>query len=118
MKEVQTECFVDNKLSMDEYMQNMAGYERRLNEVIAGLIEYDNKKYNLFRFWISTHKKLLSEKKQLINLIKESQNLYLRDNKIDQRVYANRMRSYSSRLGEIEEQISFIEAKSELKKLK
>jgi hypothetical protein len=118
MKEIQTECFVENKLSMDEYMQSMAGYENRLNQVVSDLVAIGNKKRNLFRFWISSHKRLLAEKRQLINLIKETQRLYLHDNKLEQRVYANRMKSYSLRLGEIEEQLAFLEAKRELKKLK
>ncbi|MFW5977579.1 MAG: hypothetical protein ACOCQQ_03640, partial [Candidatus Nanoarchaeia archaeon] len=116
MKEVQKDCFSRGKLSMEEYSQSISGYEKRLNEVVSSLIMYANKKHNLFRFWISKTNRLLAEKTQLLRLIKDNQRLYLKDNALETRVYNNRMKSYSSRLGEIEEQLAFIEAQRSLKK--
>ena len=110
MKTVQRECFEGNKLSMEEYEEAMAQYEKKLAEAIEERIMYETKLANSLKF---QGKKIAlnQEKARLIELMKKAQTQYLTEGKLETRIYENMLRSYSSRLSKVEEQISFIDAK-------
>ena len=61
---------------------------------------------------------MLDERKKLLKMLRETQHKYLTKGKYETRVYMNKMRAYSERLGEIQEQLSTLEAKSAMKKTK
>jgi hypothetical protein len=116
MKVIQRDCFEKNKMSIDQYGRAMMQYETRLSETIEDKIKVETKIENLLK--IKPKKRILEEEKlKLINLIKELQNKYLIKGKIETRIYQNMLRSYSSRLSEIEEQIAFAEADEALQSL-
>ena len=54
------------------------------------------------------------EKRRLIEIIKNIQDDYLNKAKLETRIYDNMIKSYSTRLAEIEEQMTFIEAQEAL----
>jgi hypothetical protein len=116
VKRVQKECFEEGKLSMDEYAESMMQYEKRLSDIIKKNIEYGSKKSNLLKLFKGEIKKLETEKKRLVELIKETQRLYLDEHKLETKIYQNRINSYSERLVEVEERIATLEAKKAMKK--
>jgi len=118
IKEVQRECFERGKLSMKEYMETLIQYEKRFNQVIQETIKLETKKTYLFKPFKKEDERLLEERKKLLNLIKETQRLYLEAGKLESRIYENRMKSYAERLAEIEEKLATLEAKKVVKKSK
>jgi hypothetical protein len=118
IKQIQRECFEENKIDVSEYFENLTQYEKRMTKVIQEIINLETTKLNLFKPFKKNDTRLIEEREKLLKLIKETQELYLTSKKIESRVYENRMRSYTERLTEIEETLSNIEAKKELKKLK
>jgi hypothetical protein len=115
IKETQKECFEKGKLSTREYFETLNHYEKKLNKVVQDIIKYETIRANLFKFK-KEKDRLLEERKKLVNLIKETQEYYVRGEKFETRVYENKLRSYSSRLAEIEERITGLEAKKAMKK--
>ena len=113
MKVVQREVFENKHMSMEEYEEAMNQYEKRLGETIQDRIRVETKLASLMKLR-SKDKSLNSEKKRILTLIRSLQNDYLNKGKIETRVYENTLKTYSTRLGEIEEQIAFIEAQKAL----
>ncbi|MFH1359228.1 MAG: hypothetical protein ABIH37_05040, partial [archaeon] len=111
---VQKECFKDKKMGMDEYETAMKEYNKKLSEVIEGLIELEIKRLHMLRF-TSKNKMLKSEKEKIINLIKELQEDYMKKKKIETRTFELKMESFNKRLGEIEEKLATLEAKKAVK---
>ena len=109
MKVVQKECFEGNKLSMEEYEEAMSQYERKLAETIESKITYQTKLSNLLKIQ-GKRLALNQEKVRLIELMKDAQSKYLTEGKLETRVYENMLKSYSSRLTKVEEQIAFMDA--------
>ena len=115
MKVVQRECFENNKMSMEEYEQAMIQYENQLSKTIEEKITTETKLANLLK--VKGKKRALGEeKKRLTDLIKRAQDDYLNKGKIETRVYENMVKSYTSRLSEVEEQIANLDAQEAVKK--
>jgi len=117
MKVIQRECFEKGRMSMGEYEAAMNQYERKLSMVIEDGIRIETKLSNMFK--IRAKRDALSEeKKKLILLVKKLQDEYLNKNKIETRVYENMLKSYTTKLSEVQEKIAFIDAGDALKKQK
>ncbi len=117
IKEVQRECFEEGKMSMEEYTEALMHYERRLSDIVKRAIELGTKREHLFRLFKKEKDRLLAERKKLLNLMKETQKLYLEKGKIETRIYQNKMRSFAERLAEIDERLATLDVKEELKKV-
>jgi len=115
MKVVQRECFEENRMSMEEYEQAMAQYENRLSETIEEKIKTETIIANILKIR-GKHRALIEEKKRLVELIKAVQNDYLNKGSIETRVYENMLKSYTTRLSEVDEQLAFLDAQDALNK--
>ena len=110
MKAIQIEVFEKAKMSMKEYGDAMTQYEERLNKVIEAKIMYETKKENLYKFK-SKAKKLKEEREKLRVRMSQAQQDYITKGKFETRVYENMLKSYSTRLSEVEEQIAVMDIK-------
>ncbi len=115
MKVIQKECFESNKISMGEYQEAMAQYEKRLAETIEEKITTETKLSNLLKV---KGKKLAlqQEKARLISSMKDLQERYLSRGILETRVYENTLKSYSTRLAKVDEQLVYLEASEYLGK--
>lgn len=113
MKVVQRECFLNRHMSMEEYEEAMAQYEQRLSETVEDKIRVETKLANLVKLR-GKNKSLAEEKEKLVELIKKTQDDYMNKGTIETRIYENMIKSYTSRLSEVEEQIAFLEAQKVL----
>ncbi|MEI7719410.1 MAG: hypothetical protein WCI72_06065, partial [archaeon] len=114
MKVVQRDCFENNKLSMEEYNEAMFQYEARLSEVIQEKVKTETVISNLIK--IGGKKKALEqEKDRLLILVQQTQEDYLNRGKLDTRIYENMLKTYSSRLNAVEEEMVFIEAQEQIR---
>jgi hypothetical protein len=113
MKVVQRECFEKNRMSMEEYREAMRQYEMKLSETIEDKIRIETKIANILKIK-GKKKALIEEKNRLSELIKQTQDKYLNKAQLDTRVYERMIRSYSTRLTEIEEQLTFFDAQEAL----
>jgi len=102
IKDAQRRCFVENRISIGEYYDALAQFEGRLAEVSEGVIEYQSKLVNLFKF-SSGLKRLGEEKGNLLVLIRDTQKEYFELGLIETRVYKTKVDSLSKRLSEVEE---------------
>jgi hypothetical protein len=93
----------------------MKSYEARLSEIIEKLISLETKRSHVFKIR-KGHIKLLTEKKKIISIIKKTQHHYMVRKTLDTRVYDRKMKSYTTRLSEIEEKIALNEARHEFKR--
>ncbi|MEN9626684.1 MAG: hypothetical protein RL557_1012 [archaeon] len=109
MKVVQVECFQNNKMSMDEYDTAMNHYESKLRETIEDRIRTETQLANLFKLG-GRKKALVEERKRLVEMIKKAQSDYLKEGTLETRVYENMLKSYSSRLSDVEEQLATLDA--------
>jgi hypothetical protein len=114
MKIIQHECFSNNRMSMEEYEEAMNQYETRLSDAIEEKIRVNTKIANILKLK-GKSKALAEERTRLISLIKDIQDQYLNKKEMETRVYGNMLKSYSSRLNEVEEQITFLEAEDALR---
>lgn len=115
MKTVQRECFEEKKMSMREYGIAMQQYEQRLTEVVKNIVEFESKKSNLLKFG-REEARLMEQQKRLMDMIKETQKRYMEKGDLETRIYEDKMKSFTSRLGEVEEKLAFIKAQQALKK--
>lgn len=109
MKVVQRETFEKNHFSMEEYEQAMYQYEDRLSKIVEEKISIETKLANMLNVR-GKEKALTEEKKRLVELVKKVQDEYLNKRKLETRIYENMVKSYSNRLAEVEEELTFIEA--------
>ncbi|MFO8016525.1 MAG: hypothetical protein R6U32_05460, partial [Candidatus Woesearchaeota archaeon] len=116
MKVVQKHCFDDGKMSMEEYQNTMNQYETRLHEIIHKRIETESKISNILRLGTGKRKALERESKRLKEILEDTQKQYFDKGKMETRVYQNMLKSYSTRLSEVEEKLAVLEANKELKK--
>ncbi|MEI7719534.1 MAG: hypothetical protein WCI72_06700, partial [archaeon] len=114
MKVVQRDCFENARMSMEEYNEAMFQYEARLSEVIQEKVKTESEIANLMRLQ-GKKNALNQEKDRLLILVKQTQEDYLNRGKIDTRVYENMLKTYSSRLSKVEEEIVFIEARQQIR---
>ena len=110
MKAIQIEVFEKAKMSMKEYGDAMTQYEARLNKVIEAKIMYETKKENMYKFKTRA-RKLKEEREKLVRLMSQAQQDYITKGKFETRVYENMLKSYSTRLSEVEEQIAMLDVK-------
>jgi hypothetical protein len=116
MRVVQRDCFENNKMSMEEYGEAMFQYENRLSNVIQEKVMTETHIANLMR--VGGKKKALNqERDRLTVLVKQTQEDYLNRGKLDTRVYENMLKTYSSRLSKVEEELVFIEAQEQIKQV-
>ena len=113
MKVVQRECFERNKMSMEEYGEAMSQYENKLGETVQEKIRVETKIANLLKFK-GERKALNQERLRLVDLIKDLQDKYLNKGELETRIYQNMLKTYSKRLSEVEEKISFLDAEEAL----
>jgi hypothetical protein len=111
MKVVQRECFELGHLSMEEYETAMNQYEAKLAETIEEEIRAETMLAHLGK--IKGKKKALQqEKERLLELIKKAQERYLVKGEMETRIYYNMLKSYSRRLAEVEEEMTFLELRN------
>jgi tetratricopeptide (TPR) repeat protein len=116
IKEVQKECFEKGKLSMKEYLESTLQYEKKMGKVVQDTVRLETAKSNMFRFLKGSYVRLIEERKKLLEMIKQTQKIYMESGKLETRIYENRMRSYVERVTEIEEEIANLEAKRVMKR--
>ncbi len=114
MQEVQKETFKKKTMSMSDYNTSMEQYEKQLASAVQNSIAYESERI--------AHKSLLKaenraeiERKRLMQLIKETQNAYLKENKIETRAYKHRINTLRKRLSEVEEELAVQEAGKAIK---
>lgn len=115
IKAVQKECFEERKMSMDEYEQAMAQYHEKISYTIQELIRLETERAHLLKF-TSKNKKLQNERNKVIQMIKDLQEDYLKNGRIETKRYYLTLESYNKRLTEIDEKLSLLEAKKAFKK--
>ena len=114
MKIIQKDCFEGNKMSMEEYDEAMNQYETKLSKTIEEKVRIETRIANLLKVK-GKRKALDDEKKRIIGLIKDIQDKYLVKGELETRIYKNMLKSYSTRLSEVEEQITFLDAQDAMK---
>ena len=117
MRVIQKDTFEGGKMSMEEYGSAMSQYEKKLNKVISDRIKVQSKLSN-FLSLKGKRKALEEERNELKKLIEETQRKYLSEGSLDTRIYQNILKTYSSRLVKVDEELVFLEAKSFLKSKK
>jgi len=114
MKVLQRDTFEKNSMSMDEYLLAMTQYEKRLGETVEDKIRIETKLSNLMK--IKGKKLALKEEsKRITDLIKKLQDDYMNKGKIETRIYKNMSESYTKRLTDVEEELTFLDAQKVLK---
>jgi hypothetical protein len=117
MKVIQKECFEKNHMSMEEYEAAMMQYENRLSITVQEKISVETKIANLLK--VKGKRIALGEEKaRLISMVRKVQDDYLNKGKIETRIYENMIRSYTSRLSEVEEEIATLDAEAAVRRSK
>jgi hypothetical protein len=81
-----------------------------LGNIIGEKITFQNKKDNLLKFK-PKGKKLLEERNQLVEIMKETQEAYITKGKFETRIYENMLKSYSERLTDVEEKLAVMDVR-------
>ena len=111
---IQRECFEEKKMSMEEYNAAMKTYQEKLSKIIEMLIEYENKRIHALKF-TSKNNKMIRERENIINLIKELQEDYLKGGTVETRTYELKLDSFNKRLTDIDEKMAMLEVKRAFK---
>jgi hypothetical protein len=116
MKVIQRDCFEGNKMSMEEYNEAMIQYESRLSKIIQEKIKTETQIANINKL---SGKKiaLKQERDRLVILVKQTQDDYMNKGKLDTRIYENMLRTYATRLNKIQEDLAYMEAEDELRRV-
>ncbi|MBX4196384.1 LamG domain-containing protein [Candidatus Pacearchaeota archaeon] len=114
MKVVQRECFERKTMSMEEYDEAMRQYELKLGEVIEEKIRVETQIASIMKIR-GKRRALSEERRRLVELIKKTQDDYLNQGKFETRIYENMLKTYATRLTEVEEQLVFLDASDALK---
>ena len=114
MKTVQRECFEEKKMSMREYGIAIMQYEQRLNTVVQKLVEMESKKVNLLKVG-TEEERLKQEDERLMQMIKDTQKKYIEKGDLETRVYEDKMKSFTTRLGVIQEKLALLKAQKAIK---
>lgn len=115
IKDAQRCCFVEKKISMNEYSTSLSQYEKRLSSNVEMVINTQNRLVNLFSFK-SFVSKLKEERGRLYNEIKRAQSQYFKEGLIESRVYEAKQASLTKRLSEVEKEITYNEAVATIRK--
>jgi len=78
----------------------------------------ETRKAHLLRVFQGENVRLFKERGRVLQLLKQSQKMYLKSGNLETRVYQNRIKSYTERLVEIEERIAELEAQRAMKKFR
>jgi len=113
IKVIQRDCFESNRLSMEEYNEAMIQYESRLSDIIKERVTIESQIANLLKFR-GRRKALIQERSRLLAMVRQVQDDYLNRDKIETRSYENMLKTYSSRLNDIQEELAFMDAKEEI----
>jgi hypothetical protein len=101
---------------MEEYNDAMIQYEKRLGTVIQEKIKTETQIANINK--LSGKKKALTqEKDRLTVLVRQTQDDYMNKGKLDTRIYENMLRTYAGRLNKIQEELAYMSADEELRKI-
>jgi len=98
---------------MNEYKEAMSQYEDKLSKAVQRVIELESLRAHLLKFKVD---RLQVERERLLSLIKETQKKYIQLGMIETRIYNNKMRSFATRLSEVEEKIALREAQAAIRK--
>ncbi|MCX6802950.1 MAG: hypothetical protein NTY48_00060, partial [Candidatus Diapherotrites archaeon] len=109
MKELQKACFVDKKISMNEYQTALNHYENRLGEAVDNVINAQNELTNIVSLKTRTTK-LNEERQRLIDEMRNTQTQYFKEGLIESRVYNSKQTNLGKRLGEVEKDITYSSA--------
>jgi hypothetical protein len=102
---------------MEEYEAAMMQYENRLSITVQEKISVETKIANLLK--VKGKRIALGEEKaRLISMVRKVQDDYLNKGKIETRIYENMIRSYTSRLSEVEEEIATLDAEAAVRRSK
>ncbi|MBS3090987.1 hypothetical protein J4217_00885 [Candidatus Pacearchaeota archaeon] len=112
----QEETFIKKRMDMEEYNQTVLHYQDRLAQVVELLIDLTNEEIYALTF-VPRKRRLIDERKHLIESIKQLQIDYLKKGIVETHVFELKMRSYEKRIGEIDSQIAEEEAKKALKNI-
>ncbi|MCX6770838.1 MAG: right-handed parallel beta-helix repeat-containing protein [Candidatus Micrarchaeota archaeon] len=114
IKETQKDYFEGGKMSTEEYSLSAQQYDERLGKIIQRKVKLETERKNFLNF-SGRKAMLLMEKARLEQLMKDLQRDYLEKGNLETGVYENRMKSYVSRLSEIEETIALEETQDQVK---
>jgi hypothetical protein len=104
IKSAQNQCFVEKKISMNEYYDTITHFERKLSRVAERSLQLENEQTNLFKFK-SKANKLREEREHLLGIIKKTQEDYFNKGIIETRVYQARTKSLMERYSTVEKNI-------------
>lgn len=102
-------------MSMEDYGSAMNQYEDRLQKSVEQEVRTETQLAHLGKF-SGKAKALAQERDRLVDLIKSIQTRYLVRGGMETRIYHNMMQSYTKRLTELEEELTFLEAQEFMKK--
>ena len=114
IKETQKDYFTGGKMSTEEYSMSSQQFDERLSKIIQRKVKLETDRKNYLNF-SSKKDGLRMEKARLEQLMQGLQRDYLENGKIESGVYENRMKSYVTRLSEIEETIAVEETQDKVK---
>ncbi|MDD5348517.1 MAG: hypothetical protein PHT59_07880, partial [Candidatus Omnitrophica bacterium] len=114
IKEVQVDYFERGRMSASEYTTSVEQYETRLGKIVQRRVELETEKQNFFTVR-SRSVRLKQEKARLEELIRGLQTSYLQHGRLETRSYENRLKSYVSRMSEVEEAVAVSEAEERMK---
>ncbi|HLC51412.1 MAG TPA: hypothetical protein VJH90_03505 [archaeon] len=117
MKQLQKESFEEKKMSMEEYLTAMQQYENKLSEAVQRIVEYETLRSSIFRLRRTTDR-LKDERDRLYDLMTKTQSQYMERKMIETHIYQNKMRSFATRLSEVEEMLAFKEAQRAIRESK
>ena len=91
----------------------MSQYETKLSETIEEKIRIETKLANMLKPK-GRKDALEQERERLVGMVKKLQDDYLNKGTVETRIYENMIKSYSTRLAEVEEQLTFYDAEQAL----
>jgi hypothetical protein len=115
MKLAQVDCFEKKKMSMGEYNVAVASCREGLAKSVQKEIEYEEKLIGISKLG-SSMKVLEKQKKRLLALVKGIQHDYMVKGHMDTTIYELMLKSYMSRIAEVEEKVVSLEARKSLRR--
>lgn len=112
----QKEAFEQQSMSLDEYEDAVENYNQELIEMIEERAELESQKANITN--LKEEKALKQERDKLKEIIKESQEDYVRGNIADTGMYETKVEELTEKLSTVESELAEKEAKSKKNKSK
>ncbi|MFB6175516.1 MAG: hypothetical protein ABEJ87_06135, partial [Candidatus Nanohalobium sp.] len=110
-KEDQKKAFEQGEMSIDEYEEALEDYNEDLIDVIEERTGLESEKANLTNF--RKEKALKQERKQLKNIIQNTQREYVEGNIADTEMYETKVQELTEKLSEVESDLAEIEARKQ-----